>query len=422
MSTAIGDLVVTLGLDDKQFASGVGHSTSAMRELGKEAEEGSGHIGGASRALGFLGKQVQEGGELLGKENAQLGEMVSGLGGVTSGVGEAVHAYHALHTVMEIAIVKQTVLNALSGPTGWVTLAAGAVVAAGAYFYLSGSANDAAEKTKQLAEAAKKVREEAGRKVDSEISHLQEEADKLNKTPLENFRAELEQTGRSESQIEKLTQRFRELSAEVARAKDIAGASKDLHREGFEMATSHFTEGSRYLAKFHEEHPQATEAQNEQARTYARLIDLAKEKAEKERQSESVVKQEQEGWQRIRDEVDRINEGPLAHELKQLEDIKKAREAGMIGSGEATAAEAKIKAEMLHKMEQAAGEKAPELPKAEERGSEGAWKTILEAMQGANKQDLQQRQVDLLQEIRDGLNRPKPAPPGEPIGGGLLDF
>ena len=163
MSTAIGDLVVTLGCDNNTFVTALGTSgasldefaghtrggSHAIEELGEHSEEAGGHVAGASRAFGFLGKSIKEAGEGMGGAESALGETAESLGGVVGGLGEAVHGYHALHTAIEVATGAQVFLNSIS-PLGWVALAAGAIAVGYAYVTMSSHAETAEEATKRV--------------------------------------------------------------------------------------------------------------------------------------------------------------------------------------------------------------------------------------------------------------------------------
>ena len=281
MSTAIGDLVATLKVNDDPWQAGFARAETSMDHLRDRAEEGGEHVGGVSRAFGFLGKQAKEAGEEMG---GGFGEAISGLGGMTSGIGEAVHGYHALHTVIGLATGAQAALNAIS-PVGWAAMAAGAVAAVGSYLYfhestektvadlkelnsLHGPEFERASETKRAAlekeitltekshtaemiglvggpvgvgigylyeqhaieqahkaltafdEATKKHRQdEASKTVNTELDKLTKQAHQLNMTPLDIFREELEKTGRSASAIADATNKFRELSDQIQASK-----------------------------------------------------------------------------------------------------------------------------------------------------------------------------------------------------------
>jgi len=132
------------------------HAAKAMREVSSHAETMGKHVegigAGSSRSFKFLGKEIKEMGEGLGGANSQLGEMAGSLGGITQGVGEAIHGYHALHGVIHLATAAQAALNAIT-PTGWVLIAGGAIAAGAAYLTFSHHVETAEEKTKRLKEA-----------------------------------------------------------------------------------------------------------------------------------------------------------------------------------------------------------------------------------------------------------------------------
>jgi hypothetical protein len=196
VATAIGDLVVTLGCDNNtfvtalgtsgasldEFAGHTGEGTHALQEMGEAGEEAGGSIAGASRSFRFLGNSISEAGEAIGGANSALGSTASGLGTTVSGLGEAVHGFHAFHTVMDLAIVKQIALNALS-PVGLTVMAAAAIGGALAYTAWGGAISEWWEKRKKAAEEEK----EANSEVESTLKNLQKEADKLNSTPLQHF-------------------------------------------------------------------------------------------------------------------------------------------------------------------------------------------------------------------------------------------
>jgi hypothetical protein len=275
VGTAIGDLVVSLGLENQQFIAALNGSGASLNEFAGHADEGSRGLGelgehgeeasvgltGASRSFEFLGKKVGELGEHLGASNKGLGETVTGLGSTVSGLGEAVHGYHALHTSIEVATAAQALLNSIS-PLGWTALAAGAVAAAGAYFYFSSAADHAAEAAKKLAEEQK----EASKETDSAIAELQKEADKLNKTPLRQFQEELARTGHSATAIAEATEKFKLLQNIIAAGKHNELSKKideELSHKERELGQEGWTEGMKFAANID---PHASQQQHDRAR------------------------------------------------------------------------------------------------------------------------------------------------------------
>ncbi len=198
MSTAIGDLVVSLSVENQNFLAQLNKSgasldefamhthagSGAIAELGEHSEEAGGHVGGAARAFVFLGNQIKEAGEGLGEQNAMLGQTITSLGGTVSGLGEAVHGYHALHTAIEFASGAQVFLNSIS-PLGWTALATGALAAAAAYVEFGGASKEAEE--------AEKKRQDAAKATDDALEHLRRQVEGLDNSPLNQLHEQLRQ-------------------------------------------------------------------------------------------------------------------------------------------------------------------------------------------------------------------------------------
>ena len=70
---------------------------------------------------------------------------------MTTGIGEAVHGYHALHTVITTT-GAQAALNAIT-PTGWAVIAVAAVAAGAAYVAWGQHVETAKEKAERLHKA-----------------------------------------------------------------------------------------------------------------------------------------------------------------------------------------------------------------------------------------------------------------------------
>jgi len=333
VATGVGDLVATLRLDNSQFSAGLNQSAQIAGEKGEEIET---HVGGASRAFRFLGKEAKEAGEAMG---GSMGETVSGLGGVTSGLGEAVHGYHALHTAIEVATAAQASLNAIS-PMGWALMAGGAVAAAVAYMHFSDAAKEAEEAQQRLA-LAEKVAE-----VNAKMAH---------------------------EAFEERKRSFLEGEHEIAAARDRA-------------ATSGMSEPQKFLYEFHEKHPDAGPAQEERAQQAAGALYAMQQKLEAQKAINEANKEEADFVKRVRDETEQLTAGPLDKQVKQINEIRKGVEMGIIGAGQGAAAEAKIQAELKEKM-QAEQNQPVQQPQAMEKESDAAWKAILTAMQGGDKKD-----------------------------------
>ena len=418
MSTAIGDLVVRMGCDNQQFLAALntsgakldefaGHTRqggAALGEFGSHSEEAGGSIGGTSRAFGFLGRSIKEMGEGLGKQNEALGETVSSMGGATEGLGHLVHGYHALHTVLDTTIIKEGILKALQGPAGWVTIAAAAATAAGAYMYFASSSHESAEELKKLAEEQKKVRDEANHKIDSEMAHLREEIEKA-KPPLEQFQDELAKSGRGAAEIARLTEEFRRLSAEAAGIKDAAAAAKDLAHAGFEQATQGFSQGSKFLAKFGLEHPNATADQHRQAAGFAHDMDADAAAKKRADDNKRINEQEQHAAESLRAQVENLAD-PLARDKELINQIRAGAASGMIGGGQAAAAEAAIQRRLQEQLAENQPKPA-EQAKALEEGTDAAWKAILDAQNNREQEEAVKKTADNTQRIAELLQQMK---------------
>jgi len=426
MATAVGDLVASLRLDNAQFAQSINESARMAGEKGGEIEA---HTGGASRAFRFLGKEAREAGEAMG---GSFGETISGLGGVTSGIGEAVHGYHALHTAIEVATAAQASLNAIS-PIGWSIMISGAAAATASYLLMKESIKQNEHEVTHLAEAqenlervtsqrneamtygliagpagaglawlaykgavddaaasVEKIKTAATTAAAAEIHHLHDELSKLTETPLELFQEKLADTGKSYIEVARLTNEFRNLTAEIERAKDQTAALAELRTWDFQQSTNGMTEGQAHLAKWREEHPHADFGEDAMAVGLATALDArnqhTKDHAEAEKVTAEIMREQLDHAQKLREEVEGLTAGPLDKQVKQINEIRKGVEMGIIGAGQGAAAEAKIQAELKDKM--AAEQNQPaQQPQALEKESDSAWKAILTAMQGGDKKD-----------------------------------
>lgn len=398
MATGVGDLVANLSVDRSQWSAGLNAAKHEAQDFGEHAET---HAAGASRAFRFLGKEITEGGEALSKQNEALGSTVEHFGGVTQGIGEAVHGFHALHAVMDIQIGKQTVLNALSGPAGWITLAAAAAAAGGAYLYFSSTTNEAAEAAKKLAEEQKKLKEEGEKKVDTTITHLKEEIEKA-KSPVEQFNDALRDSGRSSKEVAKVSEEFRKLRGEVDKIDAAKAVSKERHdaediikRTRDELARSGLSKGEEFEAKFKQDHPNAFPDQNHRAFELGQLID-----------KQEIAKQQQEERERETDKAQEhaktLTEAGKSPMEKIIEDAQRLRaefDKGLISADQLHAGGRTLEREAA-KQARAEEKPPPPLAQAEEKNSDAAFKTILEAMYGGDQvKENAQKTADATQKI-----------------------
>jgi hypothetical protein len=386
MSTAIGDLVATLGVDAAPFHAGLGkagtaldefhgqakHGAEGMRALGEAGEEAGGELSHSSRAFRFLGKSISEVGESVGGVNSGLGETAGALGGTVSGLGEAAHGYHALHTVMDLAIVKQIALNALS-PVGLTLMAGAALAGAAAYMAYGTAIGEWWEKRKKAEEEAKSATSET----ESAIKELQKEADKLNSTPLEHFQEEMKKTGKSAQAIAEATKKFEELSAAVG----VGKARDELQHKQQELTEMGMGDVEKYVHHFSHENPQATQQQLDVARDLAEEIRYKKALADDQKKMAADElrdkEKEAEATKHLHDEVKQLTEGPMDKLRDQAAELKKGFEEGKIDGGEYAAAIGAIK----QKARAAIQQEAPkEIPQAIEYGTSQAWEKITQQM------------------------------------------
>ena len=379
--TGIGDLVVSLEVQNEQFlaalnvsgasldefAGHTGRGSQALGELGERGEEAGGHAAGSARAFGFLGRQIKEMGEGLEGTNAGLGETVSGLGSTVSGLGEAVHGYHALHTAIEVASGAQMFLNSIS-PLGWTVIATGAIAAAYAYMTYSESSKAAAEEEKRREEEKKAATQET----ESAIKSLQREVDKLDKTPLQQFQESLEKSGKSAQVAAEELRKFQALSArkegleeQKKYESDRGHAIDELAKKQRDLDQSGMTEGQKFGANFAAEHPGQTQERKDQATALGERMDqMALEKktaAERDAQAKHLDSL-----------VSSLTEGPMDKFIAQARELKAGMASGQIGSGQG-----QLAMDALQK--RAAAEAKPdkeEAPKALEFGTAAAFEEI----------------------------------------------
>jgi len=151
--SAIGDLVVNLGMNTAPFSAGANTAIEHMNRLnsetmsmGRRMEECSGSVSGLYRGEQALGHGVEVLGTAMKGINSQLGETVFGMGETVRTVGMATHAFHGLVKVIDACRNSQIMLNLVSGPRGWAVLAGSIMAAAGAYLYF----HSAAEKVNEI--------------------------------------------------------------------------------------------------------------------------------------------------------------------------------------------------------------------------------------------------------------------------------
>ncbi|MGA2035882.1 MAG: hypothetical protein ABSG68_26845 [Thermoguttaceae bacterium] len=475
MSTAMGDLVVSLGLDNTQFLAALNGSGESLDQFATHSSESSseieGHVGGASRAFGFLGKEIRHAGEELGGENTVIGETISGLGGTVTGIGEVVHGYHAMHTAVEVLTTAQVFLNSIS-PLGWTVMIGGAVAAGAAYLTLShhietaaeaaehlkkvlGDINahhgaefdkDAASKQKELQENLRNREEdardlsplhavlisgtyglkyllelhaidkahsaldefnkavvqhrqhEAGNAADSYLSHLREEAEKLDKTPLEQFQENLAKSGRSAKEVAEELAKAKTYSADI----ENHAIKSAIDRKEKELSQFGMSDSQKYVANFQAEHPGASSGQlalvkDQAAREDALKNDTAMEKKlDADRTAETA---------RLAAEVKSLTEGPMDKLIAQARDLQIGLANGAIGRGDYASAMAALQEKATPKAEKEAKEEAP---KAIEYGTAAAFEELYKAMHPDEQQDHAQRtaentakMAELMEIIRD---------------------
>jgi hypothetical protein len=332
MATAMGDMVVGLGVDESQLTSGLSSATTSLNHF----ERASSGLGiGASRSFRFLGHSIQEAGDGIAASNSALGDTVGSLGGMVSGIGEAVHGYHALHVVMDLAIAKQLMLNLLS-PIGWITLAAAALAAGGAYLYFSGRTETAQEKAERLKKtlgelasmhgeefdrtAAQKRGQLAGNleaaegehvglgegiltlglaywELDSRVAgartalakfdealkaHAEQEASKHVDETLDRLResaAKLDESPlqRFQGELAKSGRSAAEAADAMAKFQQLSSQEIDaeIAKKNRDLSLAGLTKGERFVVEFKRQHEQASEAQMAMVKRQGEMEDLA---------------------------------------------------------------------------------------------------------------------------------------------------
>jgi hypothetical protein len=151
MASSIGDIVATLGVDDTQWNRGLTQASGKMQQFGSDVQT---HAASSYRSFMFLGREIQHVGGSVSGMNETLGSGIEKLGGTVSMIGMAEHSAHALGRAYESLAAKQVILNALSGPVGWIALAGAVVAAGGAFYYFSRAAADSKESLAKANEAA----------------------------------------------------------------------------------------------------------------------------------------------------------------------------------------------------------------------------------------------------------------------------
>ena len=338
MATGVGDLVATLSLDNSQFSSGMRESASIAGEKGEEIEM---HVGGASRAFKFLGKEAHEAGEAMGGE---FGEAIEGIGGMTSGLGEAVHGYHALHTAIEVATGAQAILNSIS-PLGWAALAAGAIAATAAYLHFTESTKDATDD------------------LDDQIKELNDE---------------LEETAKIEDALAK---------------------------KQFELGTLGMTEGQKYAATFAYDHPDATASEVDRAKQLGFDEDLKKAQARMTKEADEEHLAE---VKRLHAEIDSLTKGPMDRLIEQAHDLKAGLDKGTLRPDEYQSAMSALQRKAETEQQKEQKQASPELAKALEYGTAAAWEKITQQMYNPEQKQVDEsiaentaRTAELLQYIKD---------------------
>ncbi len=351
MSTAIGDLVVNLSVNDDPFREGFAEASRSMEKFEEQAEESEGHIGGASRAFMFLGKQGKEAGEEIG---GGFGEAIESLGGMTSGLGEAVHGYHALHTVIELTTSAQVMLNSVT-PLGWVAIAAGAVAATAAYLHFSDGVKGATEEEKKL----------------------HEEAGKPTKPPKSAAELELEEG-------EKIVDEFR--------------------KKRLEMNEEGMTSGQKYAANFAFEHPEWQDA-IEHAKQMGWEEDMRKARADADKEWDQAQDEHRKHIEGVAHALSEEGQGPMARLLAQAKELKENQQFLKPGeyetamNGIARIAEAEMATKQKARDEGSAA--------AVEFNSAAAYETISKAMEVQESEPAKDTAANtaamkaLLEEIRD---------------------
>jgi hypothetical protein len=114
--------------------------------------------GNLSRAEMASAHGIEMIGHAMGMVNPELGEGVAKLGETVQYVGMATHAYHGMHTMIETVKESEIAMNLVSGPVGWVTLAAAVVGAGVAYLALANDTDRAAEAQKRYNEEREKIK------------------------------------------------------------------------------------------------------------------------------------------------------------------------------------------------------------------------------------------------------------------------
>ena len=478
------------------FSGQLPGAQSAVAQLGTTTEAASGAPRNMARSLSFLGKEMQHLGGDIAQNNEALGGAISTMGSATSAIGLASKGYKALSVASAAAGVAQTALAAIS-PIGWIGIAAAVGTAAVSYLYLkkgvksaaeemkafeklSGPERDRAEdkRAKELTKAYqsakrqqgmdqaggmfdrgvvgtvidnKRLREsktamddfnkavgdrrqkEAIKETDSALDQLRAQANKIDKSPVEQFAEAMAKTGKNTREVASAIAEFekntRKLAVDKAKTEvgnDLLGAQKQHEQMGM-TAGEKFADDERRklaaagmrggalqaaansfgaqmdkdtaaerLAGFEKQYAQAMDQTNERHQhrnaLVAQMGPLMGKLGEKEREVLSKADEwDKADWaKKLQADVKGLTEGPLDSLIEKANEVNEGFAAGVITEQQRNTAMAAIKA----KAEGKDRDQTKELPKALEYGTAAAWDQITKQMYNPEQKQNDQALVE----------------------------
>lgn len=240
--SAIGDLVATFSIDTTGVSSGVTNVVQNVQRMDqatirsqKTMLDFSSAATGGHRAYRALGHGIEAAGGALAAINPAMGGFIAMSGNAVGVIGMMTHSLHALHKILMATAVAQVALQLLSGPIGWITLAASVVAAAVAFLSFRDRAAEAARKQKELNEEIRRF------KIEPTVAPMAQ----LGISELENL---VERNRRLAEGARKALEEQKELLSKAKLASWRSGGDK-ADRENVELAAKNVREAQEALTK-----------------------------------------------------------------------------------------------------------------------------------------------------------------------------
>ena len=173
MGTAVGDLVYAMIIDDSNWQAGIGRGIAGSRRFDNAIGGGAAN---AKKSLGFIARGFYEAGESASAFSQEAGVGLTAVASTLTTIIYTEQSIMSLGKAYQWLAKQQIIVNALSGPKGWIKLAAAVAAAAAAFYFFSLSekkaGKDIEDNSKKIDDHIKKLKELENSRKDSKASYL----------------------------------------------------------------------------------------------------------------------------------------------------------------------------------------------------------------------------------------------------------